>query len=217
MKQKILPLLIGCVFFFSFIIFTIIAKLDLLIQLDFDTTAKIQDRVPVRFDYFFSLVSLVARFDVALIILLILFFIFRNKLFSLITFGFFGFAHVVELIGKLYLEHPGPPFMFYRAKKDLLFPDLYVQGSSYPSGHSLRAMFLTVLIVSLLCNVLKKRPLARLLAICTVCAMGVSILLGKIVLGQHWTSDVVGGAFLGLSFSFFSLFIVNLKMAKPKD
>ena len=52
---------------------------------------------------------------------------------------------VVEILGKSFLHHPPPPFMFFRYDLGFQFPTSYVQtGNSYPSGHAMRMVFLLI-------------------------------------------------------------------------
>ncbi len=202
-------LIIGILFLCAFIVFTSIAKLDLLFQSDYDLTVKIQNHISPHFDRMFSFLSFFGRFDTVSIILLAVTVRMKKKLAGIIMLAFFAAAHFVELVGKLYLDHPGPPFMFYRFKEQLLFPELYVVGSSYPSGHSLRAMFLAVLFSYFLLKIFKKKPLIKFISLSVLWVTALCLMLGKVVLGQHWASDVVGGMLLGLSFGFLSQFIIH--------
>lgn len=193
---------LGAFFLCLFVLFTLVAKFDLLTQFDFNITVKLQNHVPHRLLFPLSLLSLLARFEVILIVLII-YVLFKRTIQSAILLALFGAAHIVEYIGKLMLDHPGPPFMFYKATANLYFPDLYVSGSSYPSGHALRAVFVAVLCTLFL---LRSKILGnmKIAAIIIVWISVGSLIVGKIALGQHWTSDIVGGVLLGLSFGFFA-------------
>lgn len=193
---------LGSVFLVLFIAFTFTAKFGFLTQFDFNTTVKSQNHVPHRLLFPLSLLSLLARFDVILIVL-IAYVVVRRTIRSFLVLILFGAAHIVEYIGKLMLDHPGPPFMFYKATETVYFPDLYVSGSSYPSGHALRSVFIAVLLMLFL---LRSKTLGnmKIVALLIVWVSVGSLIIGKVVLGQHWTSDVIGGTLLGLSFGFFA-------------
>ena len=142
--KKIFLIVIAFLFFILFIIFTFVVKKELLSNFDFDTTVRLQNHIPLQYDSFLSFFSLVGSFE---ILAGLLFFIalFRRKILSFLIFIPLAGAHIVELIGKSLMNHPGPPFLFFRYNLDFLFPSSYVQpGSSYPSGHSLRIIFVSV-------------------------------------------------------------------------
>lgn len=208
-KQRQLFFIGSVLSFFLFIIFTLIVRADILRQFDFNTTVRLQDDIPTKFDNFFSILSVIGRFEISLIILVIIL-VLRRKILGLFVIGFFGFAHVLELVGKLILEQPGPPHMFLRTT-DLShdFPGLYVHTqSSYPSGHSMRAVILTVLIVMIIYHAKKLNSKARIILIGISTSYAFLMLLSRVSLGEHWTTDVVGGSFLGLSIGLLSLILL---------
>ena len=94
-----------------------------------------------------------------------------------------------ELYGKSVVHHPSPPFFMIK-NPTTIFPQFYVNEQySYPSGHTARAVFLG-LVVWLVTK--KKRSVGL--------AAGLFVLLvavGRIYLGHHWLSDVIGGGLLG--------------------
>lgn len=208
MKDRLLTFVLGLFFCVLFIVFTFIVKRDVLTGFDFDTTVRLQNNIPQRFDPILSSFSIVGKFEVMLIALCILLLL-RRKVNGLIIFALFGFAHVVELVGKMFLDHPGPPFMFYRYRThNIFFDNAYVTGESYPSGHSFRAVFLSILLLYLISKSTTFSLMTKLFFSSIVCSLVFLICIGKVTLGEHWTSDVVGGILLGLGFGFLSLSIL---------
>ena len=63
----------------GFFVFTLIVRSDTLRGFDFDTTVRVQSKIPVKFDTFFSILSVVGRFEFTAFILLI-FILFKRKL-----------------------------------------------------------------------------------------------------------------------------------------
>lgn len=205
-NHRKLFLILGASFAFLFLLFTLLVRADMLRAFDFNTTVRLQDDIPVRIDGFLSFLSVIGRFETSLIILLLIL-ILRKKVLGVIAFGLFGFAHVLEIIGKTILSQPGPPHMFLRTTEMASeFPGLYIHtNASYPSGHSMRALFLSTMIIFILWNSKKGPALLRYILIAIVVMYVIFMVVSRVSLGEHWTTDVVGGAFLGLSFAFVSL------------
>ena len=150
-KYRNVFLVLGLSFFILFGLITLLVQADLLRSFDFNTTVRLQDDVPIKFDGFFSFLSVVGRFEFSITILLVILF-FRKKILGIIAFGLFGFSHVIEIIGKTILSQPGPPHMFLRTTDlSMSFPGLYIHtDASFPSGHAMRALFLCTMIVFIL-------------------------------------------------------------------
>ena len=114
----------------------------------------------------------------------------------------FTFVVLAEIYGKSIVRHPAPPF-FMLKNPTTIFPTYHVfEQFSYPSGHAARAVFLSFLLFPF---VQKIRGGVVLLMVYA----GV-VMLGKIYLGQHWASDVVGGALLGAGFGLGIWLLTNL-------
>lgn len=204
MKKRLFLIVISFLLLFAFAVFTFLVKEDILNRIDFDVTVRLQDNLPKKYDSFLSGFSLVGSFEI-LAGLILFIALLRKKIVSFLVFIPFAGAHVVEIIGKALVHHPGPPFMFFRYNLDFLFPSSYVQtGSSYPSGHSLRTVFVSVMFFYLIMKSKLKIPVKLLLSGLLI-VLNVIMLMSRVSLGEHWASDVVGGALLGLSSGIFAL------------
>lgn len=216
MKKKV-RLAVGLCLLALFFLFTWIVKKEILTQFDFNTTVRIQNHIPTRFDFFFSLFSLLGSFEITSLILAFFLVLFK-KWRMFLSFILIGFAHIVEIFGKYFLVHPGPPYAFFRYNLDFLFPSAYVQpGSSYPSGHSMRSVFLAILLAYIIMDSKKISLLIKIVALTSIAFMCGIMLLSRVSLGEHWSTDVIGGSILGSAIAFLSLNFLNDKKSAARS
>jgi|SRR3989344_5348940 len=202
--------LIGGILLIFFYAFSFAVKEDVFTRFDFDMTVRIQNRIPILIDPYLSWFSLLGSFEITLGILIALSVarFLKKKLLSILLIPAFGIMHAVEIIGKAFLDHPGTPFMFHRYALDFFFPSGYIQpGGSYPSGHAMRTAYLTVLFLFVI-NKSKLSPPIKLFSYLTILAIFAIMLFSRVSLGEHWTTDVIGGSILGAAFAFFSFILL---------
>lgn len=184
--------------FFAFAVFTLFLMVHPIPHFDLVMTSLIQTITPQSVDGFLSFFSLLGSFEICSLVLLTVLFVgkYRGKIWIL---GTFLVGTGIEVFGKTFLYHPGPPVGLSRYDLPFALPSSLVETAhSYPSGHSFRTTFIAMLLLIFFTQNKKISRNTRILAI-TLLAIFVALMLySRVSLGDHWTTDVIGGTLLGI-------------------
>jgi membrane-associated phospholipid phosphatase len=192
------------------IVLALFAVLSLTIYLRwwqaFDQQAllTLQTLVPRAVDLPFSLLSLVGSAEVTGVTFLALVWLAppARRVPLLVTFGLVA---LIELIGKTVLNHPGVPHEFRRYLFQITIPSSELRTAfSYPSGHAARTTYL-VIVFAMMLAVSRWSRASKSIALAVLLALEALMLVSRVYLGEHWTSDVIGGTLLGGGFALIAL------------
>lgn len=201
--------IIAVLLFISFIVFSREVKRGFLKTTDFNTTVRLQNKIPGRFDEIMDdggiLADPIASSALVMMVASVIFLKSKGKkrlLTLAIPLAFLALT-ILEIYGKNFVPHPGPPFFMIK-HPTTIFPKFHVvEPYSYPSGHTARVTFLAAILFLLTIKQYNNKAMMRkrLWIIIGLICYVIFIAVSRIYLGHHWLSDIIGGALLGASFA----------------
>jgi len=218
MSKRISFFLCGAFLFLVFVFFSYLVHKDIFTQFDFDTTVRLQNNISRRLDTIFSAFSDIGKFEIMFAVLVVIFAVARKIIAGFAAILLFAGFHLFELFGKFYVQHAPPPQFMLRTETVFDFPQFHIRAdNSYPSGHAGRTMFLSTILLVLIWQARGlNNPLKLFLSICII-GFDIVMLVSRVYLGEHWTTDVIGGSVLGMALGLFSgIFVMRRSKVKRK-
>ncbi len=181
-----------------YVFLALVVNARLLTGFDRSTIEWLQTVIPRWLDLPFTIVSLIGSFEVTVVVIFaVLFFLFRPR-YRVALFILFLALVGVEWMGKELIFQPGPPDTYARMVHLFTMPtgSLYTPYS-FPSGHAGRSAFITLVVFAWIWQS-RIGNRSKLVLVTLLVLAELIMLISRVYLGEHWSSDVIAGTVLGL-------------------
>ena len=131
----------------------------------------------------FSSFSLLGSVEITTLVLLVIV-VFNRKIEGAGVVFLFVLALVIEIAGKTFINHPGPPSMFHRYDIPVTMPSFYVNRFAFPSGHSMRTAFLALIIFYISARSKKLSKSNKILILCFILLLSLIMYASRVYLGN---------------------------------
>ena len=197
-----------------FILLTVTVHLRLWQAFDWETLTALQNAIPRWTDVLFSVLTLLGSAEITglIILALVVFAPSAQRLPLILTFGL---AALIELLGKTFIDQPITPHDLVRyipLLPILIFSAKVNPEFSYPSGHATRTTFIMLILASMISASRWRRSTKRALYL-ALFLIEIVMLISRVYLAEHWTTDMIGGTILGIVFALIAL---RWKIPLPK-
>lgn len=150
-----------------------------------------------KFLYPMIIITNIGHWYGPVILILILFAIFKNKIYFYLSSSFYAFAIIIAFLSKIIIERARP------AAALIDMPSTY----SFPSGHTLTSICFFVIFAYILTAKLSKTERAIYILLFTVLPLLIG--LSRIYLSAHYFSDVIGGMIISIPCLMMFINIIN--------
>ncbi len=189
----------GFIALFLFVFLTIAVVGRSFQQFDYTILTWLQNNTSRSLDSFFVVLTLIGSLEISSILIFAVLLIERKKR-DLIALFFYVVSLLVEVIGKNFIYRPGLPAFFFGKDITLGLPSYAVtENYTYPSGHTFRAVFASILFLRVIWNSKKMTLPMKILFTIGTLAFVLFMAYSRVSLVKHWPLDVAGGVLLGLA------------------